>query len=64
MDYLDDDIIRDGFASEDLFIIRTKEVLLNFLTEHIEKNTVLLMMSSGNFGGLDYEILRNSIQIK
>ncbi len=64
MDYLDDEMIRDGFASEDLFIIRTKEGLLNFLTEHIEKNTVLLMMSSGNFGGLDYEILRNSIQIK
>jgi UDP-N-acetylmuramate-alanine ligase len=51
MEYMDDQTIRDGFSNPELYIIRKTEQLLKFLITQIEKNTVLLMMSSGNFGG-------------
>jgi len=64
MEYLEDNTIKDGFLNKDLFIFRKREDLIHFLLENTEKNTVLLMMSSGNFGGMDYEQLKKSIQLK
>lgn len=64
MEYLDDETIRDGFDNDNLFIFRKKESLMVFLSAQIKNKTVLLMMSSGNFGGLDFEQLKNSIKIK
>ena len=51
MEYLDERIIRKGFSNNDLYIYRKPEELIQFLITQIKINTVLLMMSSGNFGG-------------
>jgi UDP-N-acetylmuramate: L-alanyl-gamma-D-glutamyl-meso-diaminopimelate ligase len=64
MEYLDNDTIRNGFMNNDLIIFRKKEELIDFLIDKISENTVLLMMSSGNFGGLDYVQLKKSLQLK
>lgn len=64
MESLSDDTIRKGFMNNDLVIIRKTEELIDFLVDSISENTVLLMMSSGNFGGLDYKQLKKSLQLK
>jgi UDP-N-acetylmuramate: L-alanyl-gamma-D-glutamyl-meso-diaminopimelate ligase len=51
LEYLDENSIRTGFSNKDILICRKPEELIQVLTAQIKENTVLLMMSSGNFGG-------------
>ncbi len=50
--------IKMAFQDERLKIFTTTEELKNYLTAIKKKNTTFLMMSSGNFGGLDLGILK------
>jgi UDP-N-acetylmuramate: L-alanyl-gamma-D-glutamyl-meso-diaminopimelate ligase len=64
MEYLEDEIILEGFRTRDLVILRNTEDLIRFLTNQAEKNTVLLLMSSGSFGGLKYDQLIAALENK
>ena len=48
---LDEDIIRNAFAHQSLYVFYDKETLSNWLQQ--QPASILLMMSSGHFGGLD-----------
>mgnify|MGYP000066292347 CR=1 FL=1 len=48
--------VSDGFGGDVLVMTETKEVL-EFIYKQNWNNSVLLMMSSGNFDGIDYEQL-------
>ena len=52
MEPIEDSDIKNSFASPSMHIFRDAKNLEKFLTEHSWKNKNLLMMSSGNFGGL------------
>ena len=58
---LDDADIRKGFRSPDLHIFNDKSKLEAFLLQQSWKNKNLLMMSSGNFGGLNISELAEKI---
>ncbi len=62
MEYLDNDVIQNGFGNRSLVIIRKSEELISFLIEHVKKNTILVMMSSGNFGELNFDDLINKFE--
>jgi UDP-N-acetylmuramate: L-alanyl-gamma-D-glutamyl-meso-diaminopimelate ligase len=51
---LSDEVIKSGFNDGDLIITRKKQDLENLLLDNIQPDTVLLFMSSGNFGGMNY----------
>lgn len=54
---LSGDVVRAAFGKEDIFITNTSKEL-NFLLDHIDfEEAVLLLMSSGAYGGLDLETL-------
>jgi len=55
--------VKAAFNNELLTIINDKETLLNFLQQQSWHNSVLLMMTSGNFEGLDYEDLKKMVLI-
>jgi UDP-N-acetylmuramate: L-alanyl-gamma-D-glutamyl-meso-diaminopimelate ligase len=52
MESIEDADIKRSFASPSMHIFRDARSLENFLVDHSWKNKNLLMMSSGNFGGL------------
>lgn len=52
--YLQPDVIRKGFAREDLTILTERTKLEQFLDKQDFRNTNLLMMSSGDYEGLDF----------
>jgi UDP-N-acetylmuramate: L-alanyl-gamma-D-glutamyl-meso-diaminopimelate ligase len=52
MESIEDSDIKKSFASPSMHIFRDVTSLENFLVDHSWKNKNLLMMSSGNFGGL------------
>ena len=52
---LDEDIIRNAFAHQSLYVFYDKETLSNWLQQ--QPASILLMMSSGHFGGLDLHSL-------
>ena len=54
------ELVKNGFGENVIIMTETKEVL-TFLDEQNWKNSALLMMSSGNFDGIDYEQLGNEI---
>jgi UDP-N-acetylmuramate: L-alanyl-gamma-D-glutamyl-meso-diaminopimelate ligase len=58
---LADDEIRKGFAAPSMHIFRDAKTLEKFLLDHLWKNKNLLMMSSGNFGGLQISKLAEKI---
>jgi UDP-N-acetylmuramate: L-alanyl-gamma-D-glutamyl-meso-diaminopimelate ligase len=51
---LSDEIIKNGFDNDQLTIIRSRQNLENYILDNIQPDTVLLFMSSGNFGEIDY----------
>lgn len=53
--------ITTAFGREDLKVFTQPETLKKFLLEQDYYQSVLLMMSSGNYGGLDWEELRSKI---
>jgi UDP-N-acetylmuramate: L-alanyl-gamma-D-glutamyl-meso-diaminopimelate ligase len=50
-----------GFGRTDLAVINEKEELLSWLTQQSYKNANLLLMSSGNYDGLDIVSLTNRV---
>ena len=58
---LNDDEIKSGFNNDDLIIARKRQELENFIINNIQADTVLLFMSSGNFGGINYSEFINKI---
>ena len=47
--------IKDAFQRDDLIVFTQPEEFKKFLFSQNLKNTALLLMSSGNYGGLDFE---------
>ncbi|HIP32476.1 MAG TPA: peptidoglycan synthetase [Crocinitomicaceae bacterium] len=54
------ELVKDGFGGDVLVLNQTEEVL-DFIHEQNWNNAVLLMMSSGNFDGINYEELGNKL---
>lgn len=52
------------FNRPDLKVFTASDALLNYLKEKDYKNSVLLMMSSGNFDGIDFSNLPNELKKK
>ncbi len=57
LDIMTHDRIRKGFDKTDLRILESKQELIKFLKSNDLQNTVLALMSSGSFNGLDHEEL-------
>ena len=58
---ISDSEIRKQFNQENIQVFRKPEDLANFLKAQKLDEYVLLMMSSGNFDGLDFHILLNNV---
>ena len=54
------ELVSAGFGGVIEVANKTSEVL-DFINEKVSKNSVLLMMSSGNFDGIDYDNLGNEL---
>lgn len=50
---IDPDVIRTSFDRQDLRVITNTDTLFNYIQSLEERPLVLLLMSSGNYGGLD-----------
>ena len=57
------ELIFDSFGGNVIVLNDTQEVL-NFLNAHSWSNNVLLMMSSGNFDGINYDELAATLIAK
>lgn len=53
--------IKEYFGNENIFVFTDTPLFLNFLKSQNWKNTNLLLMSSGTFGNLDFNELKNTI---
>ena len=53
--------IFDSFQREDLIIYTDPAAFRQYLFSQNLQNTVLLLMSSGNYGGLDLEEVKNLV---
>jgi UDP-N-acetylmuramate: L-alanyl-gamma-D-glutamyl-meso-diaminopimelate ligase len=53
--------IADAFQRDDLIIFTNPQEFKEFLFSEELKNTVLVLMSSGNYGGLDFEALKDLV---
>jgi len=56
--------IKQAFAREDLEVFTDSELLVQRLLKESWINKNLLLMSSGNFGGVDYNELVDKIILK
>ncbi|TYB73891.1 peptidoglycan synthetase [Bizionia gelidisalsuginis] len=54
--------IADAFKREDLIIYTNPEDFKNYLLSQNLENTALLLMSSGNYGGLDFNAIKELIK--
>ncbi len=54
--------VQQGFDRPDLLVFTQPDALLNHLNNLNYQNTDLLLMSSGNFGGIDLNTLTNKLQ--
>lgn len=61
MPHVSADDIRSAFERNDLHVFTSSDNLSDFLYQNDYTNTNLLMMSSGNFGGIDLKDLTKSI---
>ena len=61
MEPISKDTIRAAFQREDLEIYTNPEAFKSFVTALNFENQVLLLMSSGNYGGLDVEIFKEIV---
>ena len=64
MPALSDEQILQGFGNPDLLVVRTRQELESLIIDRSEKDMVLLLMSSGNFDGLNYIELKEKIKDK
>jgi len=51
--------IKNGFQRDDLIVFTNRNEMIRFLKKLNKLNTVILMMSSGNFSGIDMQKLAN-----
>jgi UDP-N-acetylmuramate: L-alanyl-gamma-D-glutamyl-meso-diaminopimelate ligase len=58
---LDESLIRESFGRKDLQIFTEKEQLIQYLLSSNWKNKNLLLMTSGQFGGMKVEEVRDEI---
>ena len=58
---LDESLIRESFGRNDLQIFTEKEQLIKYLLSTNWKNKNLLLMTSGQFGGMKVEEVRDEI---
>jgi UDP-N-acetylmuramate: L-alanyl-gamma-D-glutamyl-meso-diaminopimelate ligase len=59
--YLNAEVVKDGFAKEDLMIANTREELETWLQNRTLKNSNLVLMSSGSYDGLDFTMLTSKL---
>ena len=53
--------IANAFERDDLIIYTNPQEFKDFLFQQNIENTALLLMSSGNYGGLDFEELKKRV---
>ncbi|MGB2153805.1 MAG: hypothetical protein ACPHVX_07660, partial [Flavobacteriaceae bacterium] len=53
--------IKNAFGDENIIVFSEPKEFHKFLEQHNWDKSVLLMMSSGNYGGLNWETLKNSV---
>lgn len=58
---IEEDEIRSGFARSDIQIFTNSVDFQNYIYNTSYQNTILLLMSSGNYGGVDFERLKKEI---
>ena len=63
LESIEDSDIKASFASPSMHIFRDVKSLENFLVDHSWKNKNLLLMSSGNFGGLRIAELAEKLKL-
>jgi len=59
MEPISKDQIREAFDKKDLIVYTTPQEFKEHLQDLDYSNSVLLLMSSGNYGGLDFEEIKN-----
>ena len=64
MPYLEPEVIRKGFAREDLTVLTERPALEKFLDRQDFHNANLLMMSSGDYEGLDLAGLKKYLSVQ
>lgn len=57
---LTEDLVQANFGAKVKVVTETQKVL-DFIHEHVSDDTVLLMMSSGNFDGIDFDRLGSDL---
>lgn len=55
--------VKAGFARKDLKVFTDKDALAEYLLEQEWQKSCLLLMSSGNFGGLDLELVTAKVNV-
>jgi len=60
LDPISKDIVSAGFGG-DIQVANETDEVIDFIHNNVTKDSVLLMMSSGNFDGIDYDQLGNEI---
>lgn len=58
---LDPDDVKDAFASDKVNVFVDSKSMIDYLKSFVFHNTNLLMMSSGNFDGIDFAILADDL---
>ena len=58
---LSEEEIKNAFGDENIIVFSEPKEFHKFLEQHNWDKSVLLMMSSGNYGGLNWETLKNSV---
>ena len=59
---ISDKVIRDNFNNQDIKVFRTPETLTNFLGEQNLSEYALLLMTSGNYDGVNWSEFLNKIK--
>lgn len=58
---LNEQEIKTAFGSENLLVFSNPKAFQEFLFEHEWNKSILLMMSSGNYGGIDWDTLKDRV---
>jgi UDP-N-acetylmuramate: L-alanyl-gamma-D-glutamyl-meso-diaminopimelate ligase len=61
MELLQIEQVKDAFASPNLLVIKDSQNLKELLLQKAHQVDIFLLMSSGNFGGLDVKVLANEL---
>lgn len=61
MDPFEENVVKKSFSNDKLKFFDNFEIFETYLNTFSFKNTNILLMSSGNFGGLDLEKLKNKL---